>query len=133
MGILIRKRSHRHGPRCTAESYSKRLACGKMKPGPDAADDDRKSYATQVTYEGYLKKWILPRWGAYRLTDVKAVEVEKWLKTLCFKKTGVPLARGSKAKIRNIMSVLYSHAIRWEWIPGTNFQPGQPSLIMTDG
>src|SRR5437660_5559839 len=87
----------------------------KTKPGPDTADEDRKSYATQVTYEGYLKKWILPRWGAYRLTDVRAVEVEKWLKTLCFKKTGLALARGSKAKIRNIMSALYSHAIRWEW------------------
>ena len=49
------------------------------------------------------------------LTDVKAIEVEKWLKTLCFKKTGVALARGSKAKIRNIMSALFSHAIRWEW------------------
>lgn len=68
-----------------------------------------------MTYEGYLKKWIIPRWGVCRLTDVKAVEVEKWLKTLCFKKTGIPLARGSKAKIRNIMSALYSHAIRWEW------------------
>jgi integrase len=87
----------------------------KTKPGPDTADEDRKSYATQVTYEGYLKKWILPRWGAYRLTEVRAVEVEKWLKTLCFKKTGIALARGSKAKIRNIMSALYSHAIRWEW------------------
>ena len=87
----------------------------KVKPAPDAAEEDRKSYATQVTYEGYLKKWIIPRWGTCRLTDVKAVEVEKWLKTLCFKKTGIPLARGSKAKIRNIMSALYSHAIRWEW------------------
>ena len=27
----------------------------------------------------------------------------------------LPLANGSKAKIRNIMSALYSHAIRWEW------------------
>jgi len=87
----------------------------KTKPRPDAADEDRKSYATQVTYEGYLKKWIVPRWGACRLKDVKATEVEKWLKTLCFKKTGVALARGSKAKIRNIMSALFSHAIRWEW------------------
>jgi integrase len=68
-----------------------------------------------VTYEGYLKKWILPRWRAYRLKDIKAVDVEKWLKCLCFPKTGVPLARGSRAKIRNIMSALYSHAIRWEW------------------
>jgi integrase len=85
----------------------------KTKPGLGAADEDRKSYATQVTYEGYLKKWILPRWGVCCLPDVKAVEVEKWLKMLCFKKTGIPLARGSKAKIRNIMSALYSHAIRW--------------------
>jgi integrase len=41
--------------------------------------------------------------------------VGKWLSSLCFPKTGVPLARGSKAKIRNIMSALYSHTIRWEW------------------
>lgn len=86
----------------------------KTKPKPETRDEYSKSYATQVTYEGYLKKWILPRWGTYRLTEIKAVEVEKWLKTLC-SPTGVPLARGSKARIRNIMSALYSHAIRWEW------------------
>jgi integrase len=87
----------------------------KTKPAPGARDEETKSYATQVTYEGYLKKWILPRWGACRLTDIKAVAVESWLRQLCFPKTDVPLARGSKAKIRNIMSALYSHAIRWEW------------------
>jgi len=78
------------------------------KPAPTATEDERKSYATQVTYDGYLRKWILPRWCSYRLTEVKAVDVESWLKTL-------QLAKGSKAKIRNIMSALYSHAIRWEW------------------
>jgi integrase len=77
-------------------------------PEAIAGDDNRKTYATQDTYEGYLRKWILPRWKSYRLPDVKAVQVEQWLKTL-------PLAPGSKAKIRNIMSALYSHAIRWEW------------------
>jgi integrase len=86
----------------------------KTKPTPEA-EEDRKSYSKQVTYEGYLKKWILPRWRMCRLTEVRAVEVEKWLRSLCFAKTGVPLARGSKAKIRNIMSALYSHAIRWDW------------------
>ncbi len=77
-------------------------------PEDVAEDENRKSYATQDTYEGYLKKWILPRWKSYRLQDVKAVQVEQWLKSL-------PLAPGSKAKIRNIMSAVYSHAIRWEW------------------
>jgi integrase len=70
-------------------------------------EEGRKAYSTQETYEGHLKKWILPRWGNYSLGELKAVQVELWLKT-------VPLARGSKAKIRNIMSALYSHAIRWE-------------------
>jgi integrase len=77
-------------------------------PGEFAEDENRKTYATQDTYQGYLKKWILPRWKSYRLPDIKAVQVEQWLKSL-------PLAPGSKAKIRNIMSALFSHALRWEW------------------
>jgi len=81
----------------------------KQKPSKIREEEQRKSYATQDTYEGYLRKWILPRWRSYLLSEVKAVEVETWLKTL-------PLARGSRAKIRNVMSALYSHAIRWEWV-----------------
>ena len=82
---------------------------GTRPIGSEAGDDEtRKSYATQLTYLGYLRKWILPRWRSYRLTDVKPVHVEEWLKSL-------PLSKGTKAKIRNIMSALYSHAQRWEW------------------
>lgn len=82
----------------------------KRQPGKIRVEaEGRKSYATQATYEGYLKKWILPRWRSYGIADVKAVQVEEWLRSL-------PLAAGSKAKIRNIMSALYSHAIRWEWV-----------------
>ena len=77
-------------------------------PDAVAEDENRKSYATQDTYQGYLEKWILPRWKSYRLPDIKAVTVEQWLKT-------IPLAPGSKAKIRNIMSAVFSHALRWEW------------------
>jgi integrase len=78
------------------------------RPESCERDEQQKSYSTQYAYEVYLKKWILPRWRSYRLSDVKAVDVEAWLKIL-------PLARGSKAKIRNIMSALFSHALRWEW------------------
>jgi integrase len=87
-----------------------------FKHEPDRISDDEatKSWSTQDTYDGYLRKWILPRWRSYRLSEVKAVAVEQWLKTLSFE-NGDPLARGSKAKIRNIMSALYAHAIRWEW------------------
>ena len=83
---------------------------GTRPLGSEAGDDElRKSYSTQSTYQGYLKKWILPRWRSYRLTDLKPVHIEQWLKSL-------PLSKGSKAKIRNIMSALYSHAQRWEWV-----------------
>lgn len=83
---------------------------GTRPLGSEAGDDElRKSFSTQTTYQGYLTKWILPRWRSYRLTDVKPVHVEQWLKEL-------PLSKGSKAKIRNIMSALYSHGQRWEWV-----------------
>ena len=83
---------------------------GTRPLGSKAGDDElRKSFATQVTYHGYLNKWILPRWRSYRLADVKPIHVEQWLKSL-------PLSKGSKAKIRNIMSALYSHGMRWEWV-----------------
>jgi integrase len=57
---------------------------------------------------------VVPKWGEKKLHEVRAVAVEKWLRQL-------KLARGSKAKIRSIMSVLFNHAIRHEFLPqGTN-------------
>src|ERR1700723_3726448 len=58
-------------------------------------------------YENYLKRWIAPKWGMYPLARIKPIEVELWLRQL-------PLACGSCAKIRNIMSVLFNHACRYE-------------------
>src|SRR6266851_3510188 len=73
-----------------------------------AADNEWKTLSTRVTYEGYLRKWIVPRWGATNLSAIRAVEVELWLRTL-------PLARASRAKIRNLMSVLFNHARRHDF------------------
>jgi integrase len=66
-----------------------------------------KTHSTKVTYDGYLNKWIVPRWGSYTLNRVSAGEVELWLRSLA-------LAKSSCAKIRNIMSVLFNHGIRHE-------------------
>jgi integrase len=73
------------------------------------ADNEWKTLSTRVTYEGYLRKWIVPRWGASNISAIRAVEVELWLRTL-------PLARGSRAKIRNLMSVLFNHGRRHDFI-----------------
>jgi len=67
----------------------------------------RISYSTKKAYAGYLEKWIDPRWGEYRLLDVRAVEVESWLKSL-------NRAPGTRSKIRNVMSLSFNHGRRHE-------------------
>jgi integrase len=74
-----------------------------------ATENEWKTLSTRTTYEGYLRKWIVPRWGTTNLSGVRAIEVELWLRTL-------PLARASRAKIRNLMSVLFNHARRHDFI-----------------
>lgn len=68
-------------------------------------DNTRIAYSTKKAYEGYLKKWIEPRWGEYRLLEIRAVEVESWLKSL-------NRAPGTRCKIRNVMSLLFNHGRR---------------------
>ncbi|WP_246153744.1 tyrosine-type recombinase/integrase [Terriglobus albidus] len=65
------------------------------------------SISTERTYRGYIRRWIRPRWGSLSLDEIKAVEVEAWLHRL-------NLARASRAKIRNVFSVLFTHACRYE-------------------
>ena len=67
--------------------------------------NERISHSTKKAYQGYLDKWIVPRWGDYLLPNIKAVEVELWLKCL-------ERAAGTRCKIRNVMSVLFNHARR---------------------
>lgn len=67
-----------------------------------------KELSTQDAYTEYAKNWIRPRWGSSLLNEVKTVEVERWLRT-------APKADGTKAKIKCVMSAMFSHAVRWEF------------------
>jgi hypothetical protein len=87
------------------------------------SENEGKAYSTRNRLRYYLDRWIVPSWGKYPLSEIKTVAVEQWLKTLMTAKRDErkPLAGGTKAKIRNIMSALYNHAIRWEF---TERNPG---------
>jgi integrase len=50
---------------------------------------------------------VVPRWGDFRLSDVRTVEVESWLR-------GLSLANATKAKVRNVMHSMFAHACRHE-------------------
>jgi integrase len=79
-------------------------------------DDQEKAHSTKQGYRIYLENWIRPRWGLLGIKDVRTVAVEGWLKMLTLP-DGRRMARGTKAKIRNIMHALFNHAIRYEWLP----------------
>jgi integrase len=70
---------------------------------------ERKSHATLENYGSNLKLHILPKWGRFRLSDVRTVAVEAWLHALEF-------APATKTKIRNQMSAIFTHGIRHEFI-----------------
>ena len=93
----------------------------------------RIAYSTKKTYHGYLGKWIVPRWGDYLLPNVKAVEVELWLKHL-------QRAAGTCCKIRNVMSVLFNHARRHDlydrnpiqWVRQSAKRRSAPDVLTSD-
>jgi integrase len=59
-------------------------------------------------YISNLENHIVPRWGDYPPGRVTTIEVEEWLKSL-------KLAPGSRAKVRNVLSMIFRHGIRWGW------------------
>jgi integrase len=90
--------------------------------------EDGRAWSTRDRYEANLNSWIEPRWGKEELTAIKAPLVEEWLRmlhqkprkgkgpqSLAVERELKPLAPASKAKIRNLMSVLFNHAIRWDF------------------
>jgi integrase len=71
------------------------------------------AYPTREIYRFYIRQWLMDRWKEVQLGRMRGVEVEEWLEAL-------DLSNGSKAKIRNIMSGIYSYAKRQGW---TQFNP----------
>jgi integrase len=71
-----------------------------------------KAYSTIQNYTDLLDTRIVPKWGGCSLSAIKSIEVEKWLGGMK-KKDGKPTSPATRAKIRNIMSAIFSHAIRY--------------------
>ena len=77
---------------------------------------ERKAFSTKDTNYGYLRKWILPQWGPFRIAEITPIAVEEWLRRID------TLAEGSKAKIRNLMSAIYRHAQRYGFMDSNPIQ-----------
>ena len=73
----------------------------------ELADTNRKTMRTKQVYAHQLDNVISPRWGTYRLKEVKPVAVEAWLNAM-------PVAPGTRAKTKGVLSILFQHAMRYE-------------------
>lgn len=73
-----------------------------------------KAYSTAEGYRNYLALHVIPKWGTHSLSAIKSVAVESWLCNLK-RLDGKVASPATKTKIRNLMSALFSHAIRYEW------------------
>jgi len=93
--------------RMSSRSITVAQLCDHFEQRELARDNTWRSYATKKTYHAYLTRWIRPHWRHYELAEIRTIQVESWLRTL-------PLAKSSCAKIRNLMSVLFNHACRYE-------------------
>jgi integrase len=86
----------------------------------DGEPEGGETYRSSTTIECYLDNFrihIIPKWGDTYVDQLKTVAVEEWLRGLKFrhhKRGQVPMAPATKAKLRNQLSCLYSHAIRHE-------------------
>jgi len=88
-----------------------------------SSEADRSQTTIQL-YLDNVRMYLLPRWGKMPLSEIKTVAVEQWLSRLkgkdrrrsdgSIRKRGEALAPSTKAKLRNQMCALYSHAIRHE-------------------
>lgn len=76
----------------------------------ELGEDSGRAAKPRKAYLSIFASYIIPKWGNLPLKAVKAVAVEDWLKTL-------PLANGSKAKVREVFGAAFRHAMRYELYP----------------
>ena len=96
-----------NGPRRDPFPLTVKEVCNHFEQRELNKDNIWRSYSTKKSYKAYLNRWIIPHWRTIRLSEVRTIQVESWLR-------GLPLAKSSCAKIRNLFSVLFNHACRHE-------------------
>ncbi len=101
----------------TAQVSTVGMAAQHFKQAELDQTSSRRSWATKQNYSEVLSLYILPRWEKVRLLDIKAVEVEGWLQHLKAARRKTHLANATKQRIRNVFSVLFTHAQRYEFVP----------------
>jgi hypothetical protein len=82
-----------------------------------------RRYSTSRSYEVWLGKHVVPKWGEQLITELRPRPVERWLESL-------DLAPKSRGHVRGLLHKLWSFAVWAEMIP---MQENPISLVTVKG
>jgi hypothetical protein len=73
--------------------------------------------------KSYIKNWIEPAWHDHVAARMKTMQIQEWLDKIV-------RPDGTKLKIKNVLSAIFSHGVRWELVErnpvcGQGGSPGQ--------
>jgi hypothetical protein len=77
----------------------------------------RRASETIEVSESNLDLYVLPKWGTWKALDIQPTDVEMWFEFLNTQGATKPLKWGTIQKIKSVMSLVYSHALRNKLLP----------------
>jgi integrase len=69
----------------------------------------RSKLAGQDDHSVYIKNWIEPTWYGQLACSMKTMQIQEWLDK-------IQRPDGTKLKIKNVLSAIFSHGVRWELV-----------------
>jgi integrase len=69
----------------------------------------RLSRSARKANKSYIKNWIEPNWHGHLAGGMKTMQIQEWLDK-------IQRPDGTKLKIKNVLSAIFSHGVRWELV-----------------
>jgi integrase len=69
----------------------------------------RLSKSARIANKSYIKNWIEPAWYGHLADRMKTMQIQEWLDK-------IQHPDGTKLKIKNVLSTIFSHGVRWELV-----------------
>ncbi len=69
----------------------------------------RLSKSARKANKSYIKNWIEPNWYGHLAAGMKTMQIQEWLDK-------IQRPDGTKLKIKNVLSAIFSHGVRWELV-----------------
>ena len=69
----------------------------------------RLSKSARQANKSYIKNWIESKWHDHLAGSMKTMQIQEWLDR-------IQRPDGTKLKIKNVLSAIFSHGVRWELV-----------------